>query len=106
MIVPAIEKSEPLAFAPFYFLQRAPSTTLFPPRVEETLTLVGKGKMTANLDKCIEKLLNCEILSENQIKQLCHSLKQYLLTTSNVCYIHTPVTVVGDIHGFFFLLIN
>ena len=56
--------------------------------------------MTANLDKCIEKLFLCELLSEKQIKYLCHSLKQELLTSSNVCQVQTPVTVVGDVHGF------
>ena len=52
-----------------------------------------------DLDHCIERLHRCELLSEKQIKYLCHSLKQELLTNSNVCQVKSPVTVVGDVHG-------
>lgn len=52
-----------------------------------------------NLDKYIEKLSRCELLSEKQVKYICYELKEKLLSAPNVCTIHTPVTVVGDIHG-------
>lgn len=55
-----------------------------------------------DLDLCIAKLKKCEMLSETQVKGLCAQLKQLLLTESNVCSVSTPVTVVGDVHGQFF----
>lgn len=40
------------------------------------------------------------------IKALCFKVKEVLLQESNVVYINSPVTVVGDIHGQFYDLIE
>ena len=61
----------------------------------------------ANLDECIERIIKRrELLPEQVIKALCHDLKELLLQESNVVHISTPVTVVGDIHGQFYDLLE
>ena len=56
--------------------------------------------MTLNLDKCIEQLTRCELLSENTIKDLCQHMREMLIYESNVQQVKAPVTVVGDVHGY------
>eukprot|EP01091_Cochliopodium_minus_P007569 TRINITY_DN17458_c0_g1_i1.p1 TRINITY_DN17458_c0_g1~~TRINITY_DN17458_c0_g1_i1.p1 ORF type:complete len:311 (-),score=74.09 TRINITY_DN17458_c0_g1_i1:15-947(-) len=58
--------------------------------------------MSLDLDKCIEKSLNCELLSEANIKELCSRLKDILVYESNVVHLSSPITVVGDLHGQFY----
>jgi len=60
----------------------------------------GANTMALNLDKCIEQLYRCEILPEATVKQLCDKLKEVLIYESNVQNISSPVTVVGDVHGY------
>ena len=62
--------------------------------------------MSTDLDVCIETLKNGGLLTEKQIKYFCEQLKQQLLPTPNVVYIQAPVTVVGDIHGQFYDLLE
>lgn len=52
-----------------------------------------------DVDKCIAKLMKCEILPEATVKELCLRVIDVLLEESNVRDIEAPVTVVGDIHG-------
>ncbi|KAK6588641.1 phosphatase PP2A [Cryptosporidium xiaoi] len=54
------------------------------------------------LDKEISTLLECKILPENDVKQLCDLAKSILEEEQNVQQIGLPLTVVGDIHGQFF----
>jgi hypothetical protein len=61
--------------------------------------------MTLNLDKCIEQLTKCELLSENTIKDLCQHMREMLIYESNVQHVKAPVTVVGDIHGYALFLL-
>eukprot|EP01112_Ceratiomyxa_fruticulosa_P019983 TRINITY_DN667_c0_g1_i1.p1 TRINITY_DN667_c0_g1~~TRINITY_DN667_c0_g1_i1.p1 ORF type:complete len:309 (+),score=54.01 TRINITY_DN667_c0_g1_i1:222-1148(+) len=58
--------------------------------------------MSLNLDKCIEQLQRCEILSEGTIKEICEKVKEILIYESNVQQLKLPVTVVGDVHGQFY----
>lgn len=61
----------------------------------------------SNLDECIERILNHrELLPEPVIGALCHQLKDLLVHESNVVHISAPVTVVGDIHGQFYDLLE
>lgn len=55
-----------------------------------------------NLDECIEHLYKKELLAESVIEAICAKTKELLMQESNVVHIAAPVTVVGDIHGQFF----
>ncbi|CCE65760.1 hypothetical protein TPHA_0M01850 [Tetrapisispora phaffii CBS 4417] len=52
-------------------------------------------------DQCLQYLYKGQLLPEATIKALCFKLKEMLVKESNVVYIQSPVTVVGDIHGQF-----
>jgi len=54
-----------------------------------------------DIDQCIEKLMNCEIIDEIAIKYICEKVKELLIEESNVHSVRSPVTVVGDVHGQF-----
>jgi hypothetical protein len=55
--------------------------------------------MSLNLDKCIEQLMKCEMLSEATVKEICEKVKELLIDESNITTVRAPVTIVGDIHG-------
>lgn len=59
-----------------------------------------------NLDECIEQLFNRKLLAEGLVKEICQKVKELLLNESNVIHIQGPVTVVGDIHGQFYDLLE
>jgi serine/threonine-protein phosphatase PPG1 len=50
--------------------------------------------------------LKKELLAESVIEAICAKTKELLMKESNVVHIQAPVTVVGDIHGQFFDLIE
>ncbi|KAG8838237.1 phosphoprotein phosphatase PP4 catalytic subunit, partial [Serendipita sp. 411] len=62
--------------------------------------------MIANLDKQIEQLKRCEIISEAEVKQLCLQAREILVEEGNVQYVDSPVTICGDIHGQFWDLME
>jgi len=63
--------------------------------------------MPLNLDKCIEQLLvSKEILSESVIKEVCTNLVKTLVNEPNLIQISSPVSIVGDIHGQFYDLLE
>jgi serine/threonine-protein phosphatase PPG1 len=55
-----------------------------------------------DLDECIERLYRKELLADSVVEALCAKAKELLMKESNVVHIAAPVTVVGDIHGQFF----
>ena len=55
-----------------------------------------------DLDACIQTLYQKKLLAESIIEALCAKAKELLMKESNVVHIAAPVTVVGDIHGQFF----
>jgi serine/threonine-protein phosphatase 4 catalytic subunit len=57
---------------------------------------------TSDLDRYIEKLRECQIIKEAEVKALCTKAKEILQGESNVQKVAAPVTVVGDIHGQFY----
>ena len=59
-----------------------------------------------DLDECIERLYSKELLAESVIEAICAKTKEMLMKESNVVHIQAPVTVVGDIHGQFFDLLE
>jgi serine/threonine-protein phosphatase PPG1 len=58
--------------------------------------------MAFDVDKALAAAMRCELLDENQIRVLCERLKDVLETESNVKALAPPVTVVGDVHGQFY----
>jgi len=62
--------------------------------------------MGLDVDNCIETLKSGECVSENSLKLLCQYVSELLTEESNVQPVLSPVTIVGDLHGQFFDLIN
>jgi serine/threonine-protein phosphatase 2A catalytic subunit len=54
-----------------------------------------------DIEKQIEQLLQCKLLTENEILALCDKAREILIEESNVQPVKCPVTVCGDIHGQF-----
>lgn len=80
-----------LAFSRFFFL--TPSF-LFSPIA------------SVDLDECIARLYKKELLAESVIEAVCAKTKELLMRESNVVHVKAPITVVGDIHGQFYDLIE
>lgn len=57
-------------------------------------------------DRWIEQLLTCQFLPENDLRILCHKVKNILMEESNVQPVSSPVTICGDIHGQFWDLLE
>ena len=62
--------------------------------------------MGINLDECIERVQKRELLGAEVIREICTKLKEVLVNESNVHHIRAPVTVVGDVHGQFYDLLE
>jgi hypothetical protein len=62
--------------------------------------------MTLDVDACISTLRQGECVSEKELRQLCQYVSELLMEESNVQPVLSPVTVVGDLHGQFFDLLN
>lgn len=71
---------------------------------EQVLTQAAAA--TVDLDECIERLYKKELLADSVIEAICAKTKELLMKESNVVHIAAPVTVVGDIHGQFFDMIE
>ncbi|OAA69523.1 serine/threonine-protein phosphatase PP2A catalytic subunit [Cordyceps fumosorosea ARSEF 2679] len=61
---------------------------------------------SVDLDECISRLYKKELLAESVIEAICAKTKELLMRESNVVHVQAPVTVVGDIHGQFYDLIE
>lgn len=59
-----------------------------------------------DLDACIERLRDKQLLGEALLREICEKTKEILMRESNVIHVASPVTVVGDIHGQFHDLIE
>jgi len=68
--------------------------------------LTGCAAASVDLDECISRLYKKELLAESVIEAICAKTKELLMRESNVVHVRAPVTVVGDIHGQFFDLIE
>lgn len=71
-----------------------------------TPALTGDLAASVDLDECISRLYKKELLAESVIEAICAKTKELLMRESNVVHVRAPVTVVGDIHGQFFDLIE
>jgi len=56
----------------------------------------------SDLDRQIEVLRRCEIITESEVKALCRKAMEILMEESNVQRVDVPVTICGDIHGQFY----
>lgn len=59
-----------------------------------------------DLDACIQQLLRKQLLHEALLREICEKTKEVLMRESNVVHVNAPVTVVGDIHGQFYDLVE
>jgi serine/threonine-protein phosphatase PPG1 len=69
----------------------------------------GKEPDTAavlDLDQCLEKLYKGTLLSERVLEWLAFKAKELMVQDSNIVHIQSPVTMVGDIHGQFYDLLE
>lgn len=66
----------------------------------------NEAAASVDLDECISRLYNKELLADSVIEAICAKTKELLMKESNVVHIAAPVTVVGDIHGQFFDMIE
>jgi hypothetical protein len=57
-------------------------------------------------DKQIERVQQCQHLTEIEVQRLCEAAKNILADECNVPNVPAPVTVVGDIHGQFYDLME
>jgi len=58
-----------------------------------------------DIDDCISRIKNREILTEKELRIVCEKVKELLIEESNVQPVNSPVTICGDIHGQFFDLL-
>ena len=56
---------------------------------------------TSDLDQFINDLQNGKLLTEIQLRFLCSKLCEISALEQNVVAVSAPVTVVGDIHGYY-----
>jgi serine/threonine-protein phosphatase 6 catalytic subunit len=59
-----------------------------------------------NLDELIDTVLQCKIISEEEVKILCRRVKALLFEESNAQPVQAPVTICGDVHGQFWDLLE
>ena len=59
-----------------------------------------------DIDKQIERVMKINILSAEEVKNLCEQVRLLLLEESNVKILSPPCTIVGDIHGQFLDLLE
>jgi serine/threonine-protein phosphatase PPG1 len=64
------------------------------------------SKYGFDVDQHLEKAAKGEILSEVAIKVICAKVKEILSLEQNVVQVYSPVTVVGDVHGQFYDLVE
>jgi len=61
---------------------------------------------SGDVDRNIETLRQCKIIPESDVRKLCEKAKEILGEEENVHHVPIPATVVGDIHGQFYDLLE
>ena len=62
--------------------------------------------MGFDIDEALAKAFKCELLDELTVKVICLKLKEILIKEDNIKVLSAPVTIVGDIHGQFYDLVE
>lgn len=70
------------------------------PKVQSQTPLT-RNRFAFDVDRYLEKARKGEVLEEIAIKLICAKVKEVLASESNVCFVKSPVTIVGDVHGQF-----
>ncbi|KAJ6237489.1 serine/threonine-protein phosphatase pp2a-related [Anaeramoeba flamelloides] len=55
-----------------------------------------------NLDGYIEKTLECELLEEEELFEVCEKVTEILGKEKNILTLKSPITICGDVHGQFY----
>lgn len=93
--------------ANYYDLRHAwPSWCVHPTQFDLHDDGLTSTAASVDLDECIARLYRKELLADSVIEAICAKTKELLMKESNVVHIQAPVTVVGDIHGQFFDMIE
>lgn len=61
---------------------------------------------TADLDRQIQQLKQCQTISEDEVRALCAKTIELLMREANIVPLNAPVTICGDIHGQFYDLLE
>lgn len=56
--------------------------------------------MATNVDKCLEQISKGVLLSESVVKEIAERAREIVEAEPNVQDVPTPVTIVGDLHGY------
>uniref|UniRef100_A0A7S0TKF2 Serine/threonine-protein phosphatase n=1 Tax=Hemiselmis andersenii TaxID=464988 RepID=A0A7S0TKF2_HEMAN len=65
-----------------------------------------EASLAKELDEQIASVMDCKFLKEEEVVRLCERTKEILQADQNVPNVAAPVTVVGDIHGQFYDLLE
>lgn len=57
------------------------------------MVLQTKKKMSSDLDRQIDLLRNCQLITEAEVKTLCSKAREIFIEESNVQRVDSPVTV-------------
>ena len=60
----------------------------------------------SSLDEKIAKLYDCQILPEKDVIEVCSMYREMAIEESNIQRVRAPVSIVGDIHGQFYDLLE
>ena len=74
--------------------------------MEAHTNLIVDTRVNRCLDEQIERVKRCEFLTEAEVLAVCEAAKSILSDECNVPNVVSPVTVVGDIHGQFYDLLE
>ena len=70
--------------------------------VQGAVAGVTRGEFHFDPDRLIEIAKKGEKLDESTIQNICYKAKEIFASEPNVVKLHSPITLVGDIHGQFY----
>jgi len=62
--------------------------------------------MPSSLDEKITRLYDCQLLTEEEVAEICFKYRELAIEESNIQRVYAPITIVGDIHGQFYDLLE